>query len=729
MEGFRLTLEEDPDVIGRIIKAGRKFVKFFASPEAGPDFQTSYLDDYNAAYKKKQFQSAFEILEQLESTVNNTLEGRYWPNFLKSQAFINFANEDNSIDEEGCGSDQSPAKPSLNDPLFEGMDTIPEDKVVTFPTTNTHNRVQKLPNIVSNPEVPKVKDEAIKEKQKKDEREELGDLGELLNPYDPTFDPPDVRNRETLQVRPVFERSGSQPSSSQSLRHTQGLSYFPEHDHRNYPNAANTLRKKVPTVGTITEYFIDEPMPRENTRNPAAAYHARASTVNPTTRQNSAFHSMATDTSDTYSAFSNEDPERIEKRRRHQEKKTVRESTNANGQSNLSGPFQAKSSTKNVVEEGTGYAHSQLAKNKPMGFFQLLNEKLMAVITERRNDERAKEKIKRFREQMKAQAEERISNPAMSQVGEDFEETDDSILDDAISRHEISQKLEERESTRSDSRRRFGSSDDLLRDRSRGCNQNHYNTSTMRSNRSTSNRDFGDGRSIISRAPSSFQAVTRVPPIQSFENHNGGDQRYNTMRSTHSQYSSSHRNASQDQFGQNSFGSNQHYVQPRANGSYGSYGHSGSSSFGGQTGQSQYAYRQQQQQTNWGGYNGYRSMNQNSQPTPQQNFGNNEMMSRFNQMSLEVQDRNRHNNKPNHKRNVEIRVQMPDRYGKEETHTIHLSQKVITLNDVKEDLPKRAENCIFYQKQHHVNLGVNWINITPNEPLVVYESMIELRAS
>ena len=72
---------------------------------------------------------------------------------------------------------------------------------------------------------------------------------------------------------------------------------------------------------------------------------------------------------------------------------------------------------------------------------------------------------------------------------------------------------------------------------------------------------------------------------------------------------------------------------------------------------------------------------------------------------------------------------MPDRYGKEETHTIHLSQKVITLNDIKEDLPKRAEKCIFYQKQHHVNLGVNWIKITPNEPLVVYESMIELKGS
>ena len=719
MEGFRLTLEEDPDVIGRIIKASRKVVKFFASPKAGPDFQTSYLEDYNAAYKKKEFQTAFEILEQLESTVNNTLEGRYWPNFLKSEAFINFANEDNSIDEEGCGSDQSPAKPSLNDPLFEGMDTIPEERVVTFPTTNTHNRVQKLPTIVSNPEVPKVKDEASIKSIK--DKEELGDLGELLNPYDPTFDPPDVRDRQTLQVRPVLEKSGSQPSSSQSLRHTQGLNYFPQHDHRNYPNAANTLRKKVPT-GTITEYFIDEPMPRENTRNPAAAYHARASTVNPTTRQNSAFHSMATDTSDTYSAFSNEDPERIEKRRRHQEKKTMRESTNTNGQSNLSGPFQAKSSTKNVV--GTGYAHSQLATHKPMEFFQLLNEKLLGVNIERIQ----KEKIDKFREKMKAQADERISNPAMSQVGEDFEETDDSILDDAISRHESSQKLEERESTRSDSRRRFGSSDDLLHDRSRGYNHNHYNTSTMRSNRSTSNRDFGDGRSIISRAPSSFQAVTRVPPIENFlENHKGGDQRYNTMRSTHSQFSSSHRNPSQDQFGQNGFGNNQHFGQPRSNG-IGQPQNYGPSGFGGQTTQSQYAYRQSQQQTNWGGYNGYRPMNQNSQPAPQQSFGNNEMMSRFNQMSLEVQDRNRHN-KPNHKRNVEIRVQMPDRYGKEETHTIHLSQKVITLNDIKEDLPKRAENCIFYQKQHHVNLGVNWINITPNEPLVVYESMIELKGS
>ena len=541
MKGLRMQLETNPNMdMTKPIKVWKKVVKFFASSEAGQDFQISYLTDYNEAYKNKEFQVAFGILEELESTMNNKLEDPFWPNFLKSDAFIKFANEDNSIDEEGCV-DQSPAKPSLIDPI---LNTIPEGREVT---TVQQKRVPVLPN-------PEVKDtvptKAI-QVPKPVEKEELGDISDLLNPHDPTFDPPDVRDKETLQVRPEFEKNASH--QSQSLRHTQGLTYFPEQDLRNAANPANTLRRRGATV-TRDYGCIDESMPLENTRNPAAAYHARASTVNHTTRQNSAFHSMATDTSDTYSSFSNEDPERVERRRRHQERRQMRESEQANGQSNLSGPFQAKPSTNKVVKPGD---HDKLARTDKSGFFRLLNEKLMGVITERKKEEKRKESIRTFRERMKAQADERKSNPAMSQVGEDYEETDDSILDDAINRHEISQKLEEIESSRTDFRRnarhKFGSSDDLLSDRSRGgYNQNHqYTTSTMRSSSSTSNRNFGDGQSIISRAPSSFQAVTRVPSIQAFENHNGGDQRFNTMRSTHSQFSSSHRNPSQDQFGQN----------------------------------------------------------------------------------------------------------------------------------------------------------------------------------
>ena len=50
---------------------------------------------------------------------------------------------------------------------------------------------------------------------------------------------------------------------------------------------------------------------------PSMPYHARSSTINPVTRQGSAFHSMA-DTSDNYSSFSElsekADPKKIERR-------------------------------------------------------------------------------------------------------------------------------------------------------------------------------------------------------------------------------------------------------------------------------------------------------------------------------------------------------------------------------------------------------------------------------
>ena len=73
--------------------------------------------------------------------------------------------------------------------------------------------------------------------------------------------------------------------------------------------------------------------------------------------------------------------------------------------------------------------------------------------------------------------------------------------------------------------RHHASSDDLLNDRApnRPYHPN-FSSSTMKSSRSSSSRDFGDGRSRVSR----------VPPIQEFEqqpNYYGQHSNYNTMKS------------------------------------------------------------------------------------------------------------------------------------------------------------------------------------------------------
>ena len=83
MKGLRMQLETNPNMdMTPFLKGWKKVVKFFASSEAGQDFQISYLTDYNEAYKNKEFQVAFGILEELESTMNNKLEDPFWPNFL-----------------------------------------------------------------------------------------------------------------------------------------------------------------------------------------------------------------------------------------------------------------------------------------------------------------------------------------------------------------------------------------------------------------------------------------------------------------------------------------------------------------------------------------------------------------------------------------------------------------------------------------------------------------------
>ena len=84
--------------------------------------------------------------------------------------------------------------------------------------------------------------------------------------------------------------------------------------------------------------------------------------------------------------------------------------------------------------------------------------------------------------------------------------------------------------------RQHASSDDLLSDRigQRSYHPN-FSSSTMKSTRSSSSRDFGDGRSRVSR----------VPPIQEFENqgYHGQHSNYNTMKSnSNSQFGYSTRN-------------------------------------------------------------------------------------------------------------------------------------------------------------------------------------------
>ena len=106
-----------------------------------------------------------------------------------------------------------------------------------------------------------------------------------------------------------------------------------------------------------------------------------------------------------------------------------------------------------------------------------------------------------------------------------------SILDDCVERVERNDPDNFTENvcdsrSRMKKHRHHASSDDLLNDRTpqRSYHPN-FSSSTMKSSRSSSSRDFGDGRSRVSR----------VPPIQEFENqpnYYGQHSTYNTMKSS-----------------------------------------------------------------------------------------------------------------------------------------------------------------------------------------------------
>ena len=290
----------------------------------------------------------------------------------------------------------------------------------------------------------------------------------------------------------------------------------------------------------------------------------------------------------------------------------------------------------------------------------------------------------------------------------------------------------------------------------RSYNQrHHYNTSTMKSNRSSSNRDYADGRSTISRAPSSFQGTTRVPSIQEFENYNGDHSQYNTMRSSHLHHGSSQtsRNTSQDQFGQfgqsgfngssqvsRSNASLDHFGQsgyPNGHSSYNQYlgqsrqsvsngyAHSqqnypGSSDYA-RNSQNQNGFGQQQHQLSWNGNNSYNGYNRANQAP---GFGNQHMSSRFGQMYIDERS-----SRSSQKRGVEIEVTM-NRKGEEKKHTTTLYGKVITLNDILDELPGYAAQYNFHQLRNDANFGHEsraYHAITPAEPLMVLENKIILK--
>ena len=105
------------------------------------------------------------------------------------------------------------------------------------------------------------------------------------------------------------------------------LNYIPEHDQtRSNSSTLNRIKRNKNSSEIVQKDFglIDE-MPRNF--NPASIpsmpYRARGSTVNPVTRQGSAFHSIATDTSDAYSSFS-EDPIRSEKKQYRNDRKVIK---------------------------------------------------------------------------------------------------------------------------------------------------------------------------------------------------------------------------------------------------------------------------------------------------------------------------------------------------------------------------------------------------------------------
>ena len=345
---------------------------------------------FRECFASKNYASCFEIVEQIGKKLGIILEFRCFPNFLKSDLFIDFQN--GLYDEEEGIPEPSPPKYSFHDPLVQAQNVIPENSVPKL--------IEAKKPTKTNPWI---------------EKEALGDI--YIN-NDDGLKPNhiDVRDKETGQVQPENRKIVHETETHQVLRNTHNLKYIPEQDNRKYPNAIRTLKRGQ--QGEIVQEnfgFLDEAMPKEAVRtNAAYAYNIRSSTVNYQSRQASEFRSMVTDTSDSYSSFSTEDPKRVERRQFREERRHMRASANTNtqAQNDLNGRFKARE-----AEDKDGYNWAKIAQDTPQEFFKFLNYKL----------KKYKEKVEskeNFRKFLRAQAEERKSNPSMSIVDGDFDETD-----------------------------------------------------------------------------------------------------------------------------------------------------------------------------------------------------------------------------------------------------------------------------------------------------------------
>ena len=212
-------------------------------------------------------------------------------NFFKSDIFLNY------IQSQEIEQVEKPAVPSK--PKFENRQVVRQQVLEPKPEPVAEPVAKPVAKPVEEKPVPKDTSTPLK-------AEPLGKIH--INEYD------GLRHlQERLPLKPFIPKASN-------------LNYIPEHDQtRSNTSTLNRMKMKNSSEIVQKDFGLIDEMPRNF--NPASVpsmpYRARGSTVNPVTRQGSAFHSMATDTSDAYSSFS-EDPIRSEKKQYRNDRKVIK---------------------------------------------------------------------------------------------------------------------------------------------------------------------------------------------------------------------------------------------------------------------------------------------------------------------------------------------------------------------------------------------------------------------
>lgn len=407
IKGFKIQLEteseQNEENVQKILKIVYKRFFRISAKNQQKCFQTldgfpqDIMEDIIEVAKRNKYIP--EMYDKAYAFVADFLENRCFPNFIKSDEFLSsMANLDLSSEDQENKKSKSAETLIMIPNVQPVLEKIPEDKVVSASSAVPTSDLKK---------------------QQKMQREafNLDQIRINPNPYNVDEERKFLASRfQTVQYHEQFDTRKSTAIGGSGNGGSQP---------RTLPRFSNHKIWKT--------YNLDEGMPPMNPRQEHAPYHATSSTLNHVSKQNSAFHSIATDTSSAFSTTSDQFL-RTEKKQYCSERRKMKTSAAANHvkSNDLMGPF--------MPEHVKNPEHHSLATKNPGEFFKLLESKLDALL-------RKQSSFQQFRNMLKRNGHDRMSNPSESVAcGDVNDETNESILDDHIGqtfKHEQNEPIRE----------------------------------------------------------------------------------------------------------------------------------------------------------------------------------------------------------------------------------------------------------------------------------------------